>query len=137
MVERNGLEGVADKLAGVLMAKKRLKAEVAQLILDELLMERRTQEAIARQQVAQAAPDLAGLQKHIGELMSKVTRMGDDAAKLQGIVVRQREGNREDRYDLYRLIKALKKMGTPEAEEALSKIRPSVIKQMRTFKEKA
>lgn len=133
MAEKAGLEEIAERVARD--GKDLPRSELEKLILQELVFERRTQEKIARQQLGQAAPDLAGLKVHVGELMSKLKKQGEEATGLQSRVVRQNAANREDRYLLYKIIKALRKMGTPEAESALALVPPSLIKQMRTFKE--
>jgi hypothetical protein len=129
------LEEVACLITYKIFDERLPHKESLDLIKKALLDERRSQEKKAAQQVHQAAPDLAALQKEIAVLMSKVTRFGDESQKIQGILVRQREANREDRYDLYRCIKALQSIDHPVAKATLGKIRPSVIKQMKTFKE--
>lgn len=128
------LEDVAAQLSERIDSFQLTKADCFDLILKALLEERRAQEAKARQQLHQVAPDLEGLQSEVSTLMSKVTRFGDESRNLQALVVRQRASNREDRYDLYRCIKALQAIDHPTAKEALGKIRPSVVKQMKTFK---
>lgn len=116
------------------------KESMTKAVLEALLAERRAQEALWKQQLGQAAPDMKGLRKANGELVSKVTRMGKHMATLELLTVRQRQSNREDRETCYRLIVALEacaKEGSKTAVEALAlldKERPSLKKQMKTWK---
>lgn len=135
------LEEIATHLAS-LDCTKQLRAK---LIMDALLTERRHQENIAQQQLKQAAPDLAGLQKSNAELLSKTTRMGQHLATLEPLVLRQRRANREDRETCYTLIKALEACSNSsafgvastiadKALQDLEKARPSIKRQMKYWK---